>query len=183
MSSVRYLEIGGNHPVQTSSTYLFYRAWGARGCIVEANATLAKRLRAIRSGDQIVQVAVSDRFDKTVTFHVHDLDELSSLSKESIVDPGLVGLRGKVADVQIVPNLHINDFFDAYIRQPLDFMSIDIEGLDLAVLQALSPIHRPTVLQVECMDRVLLEELQSTLGPRGYRLVAITEVNAIFLQD
>lgn len=183
MSSVRYLEIGGNHPVQTSSTYLLYRAWGARGYIVEANGGLAERLRAVRPGDQVIQTAVSNRSDKTLSFHVHELDELSSLSPESIVDPSAVGMQGKIARVETVPNLHINDFFDAHIQEPLDFMSIDIEGLDLPVLQALAPAHRPTVLQVECMDPVLLAQLRQTLEPRGYRLAAITDVNAIFVQD
>jgi FkbM family methyltransferase len=183
MSSVRYLEIGGNHPVQTSSTYLLYRAWGARGYIVEANAGLAERLRAVRPGDQVIQTAVSNKSDKTLSFHVHELDELSSLSPESIVDPSAVGMKGKIARVETVPNLHINDFFDAHIREPLDFMSIDIEGLDLPVLQALAPAHRPAVLQVECMDSFLLAQLRQTLEPRGYRLAAITDVNAIFVQD
>lgn len=27
MSTVRYLEVGSNHPVQTSATYFFHRAW------------------------------------------------------------------------------------------------------------------------------------------------------------
>lgn len=183
MSTVRYLEIGGNHPVQTSSTYLLYRAWGARGYIIEANAGLAERLRDIRPGDRIIQTAVSDLFDKTVSFHVHELDELSSLSRESIVDSSAAGLRGEVARVETVPNIHINDFFKTYIQEPLDFMSIDIEGLDLAVLQALSPDYRPTVLQVECVDSALLVLLKQTLEPRGYQLAAMTEVNVIFVQN
>lgn len=183
MSSVRYLEIGGNHPVQTSSTYLLYRAWGARGYIVEANAGLAERLRTVRPGDQVIQTAVSNLSDKTLSFHIHELDELSSLSQESIVDPSAVGLHGEIARVETVPNLHINDFFDAHIHEPLDFMSIDIEGLDLPVLQALAPAHRPGVLQVECMGQALLVQLRQTLEPRGYRLAAMTDVNAIFVQD
>lgn len=181
LSTVRYLEIGGNHPVQTSSTYLLYRAWGARGHIIEANAGLAERLRAIRQGDQIVQTAVSDRFDKTASLHVHELDELSSLSRESMVDPSAAGLQGGIARVEIVPNIHINDFFDAHIHQPLDFMSIDIEGLDLPVLQALSPEHRPSIIQVECVDPTLLAKLRQSLEPRGYHLAAMTEVNVIFV--
>ena len=83
MSTVRYLEVGGNHPVQTSSTYLLYRAWGGRGYIVEANAGLAGRLRSIRPRDVVIQSAVSDKFDETLSFHVHELDELSSLPQRT----------------------------------------------------------------------------------------------------
>ncbi len=182
MSTVRYLEVGGNHPVQTSSTYLLYRAWGGRGYIIEANGGLAQRLRSIRPRDVVIQTAVSDKFDETVSFHVHELDELSSLSAENIKGFEVSGVQGNVSRIETVPNMHINAFFDAYIDTPLDFMSIDIEGLDLPVLQALSPVHRPTVLQVECVDPALLAKLRETLEPRGYQFAAMTEVNVIFVQ-
>jgi FkbM family methyltransferase len=182
LSTLRYLEVGGNHPVQTSSTYLFYRAWGGQGYIVEANAGLAQRLRITRPRDVVIQTAVSDKFDETVSFHVHELDELSSLSIQNIKGFENSGLIGNVSRVETVPNLHINAFFDAYIKEPLDFMSIDIEGLDLPVLQALDQMHRPTVLQVECVTPALLAKLRETLEPRGYQLVAMTEVNVIFYQ-
>jgi Methyltransferase FkbM domain len=182
MSTVRYLEIGGNHPVQTSSTYLLYRAWGARGCIVEANAGLAQRLRATRPRDTIIQTAVSDKYDATVSFYVHELDELSTLAVENIRGAEATGLVGDLSRVETVPNMHINAFFDTHINAPLDFMSIDIEGLDLPVLQALDPSHRPTVLQVECVELALVTKLRDALEPRGYELAAMTDVNVIFVQ-
>jgi hypothetical protein len=182
MSTVRYLEVGGNHPVQTSSTYLFYHAWGGQGFIVEANVGLAQRLRSIRPRDVVIQTAVSDKFDETVSFYVHELDELSTLSPENVRGVESTGLPGDLARIETVPNMHINAFFDAHIRTQLDFMSIDIEGLDLPVLQALDPVHRPTVLQVECVDPVLLAKLREALEPRGYLLAAMTEVNVIFVQ-
>lgn len=182
MATVNYLEIGGNHPVQTSSTYLMYRAWGAQGTIVEANAGLAQRLRATRPRDSVVQTAVSDKHDKTVSFYVHELDELSTLAADNVRGVEDTGLVGDLSRVETVPNLHINDFFDAHVKTPLDFMSIDIEGLDLPVLQALDPVHRPTVLQVECVELELLKQLQATLEPRGYELAAMTDVNVIFVQ-
>jgi hypothetical protein len=182
MSTLRYLEVGGNHPVQTSSTYLFYRAWGGQGFIVEANAELAQRLRSTRPRDVVIQTAVSDKFDETVSFYVHELDELSTLSAANVRGVESTGLPGDLARIETVPNMHINAFFDRYISVNLDFMSIDIEGLDLPVLQALDPMHRPTVLQVECYDATLLAKLKEALEPRGYFLAAMTEYNVIFVQ-
>ena len=182
MSTVRYLEVGGNHPVQTSSTYLLYRAWGAQGFIVEANAELAERLRSSRPRDVVIQTAVSDKLDETVSFYVHELDELSTLSAANVRGVESTGLPGNLARIETVQNMHINAFFDAHINTQLDFMSIDIEGLDLPVLQALDPMHRPTVLQVECYDAVLLTKLKESLEPRGYFLAAMTEFNVIFVQ-
>jgi FkbM family methyltransferase len=181
LSSVRYLEVGGNHPVQTSSTYLFYRAFGAQGFIVEANPALAERLRVTRPRDTVIQTAVSDKTDKTVSFYVHELDELSSLSAENIERFEASGLHGELSRVEMAPNLHINALFATYINVSLDFMSIDIEGLDLPVLRALDPKHRPKILQVECADLALLAEFVNVLEPRGYHFMAMTAVNAIFV--
>lgn len=182
LSSIRYLEVGGNHPVQTSSTYLFYRAWGGSGYIVEANAPLAIKLKETRPRDTVIETAVSHKTDQFLSFYIHELDELSTLSEHDVRESDLTGLPGKLARVESVPNMHINSFFETYIREPLDFMSIDIEGLDLPVLQALDPSHRPTILQVECVDGALLMQFQQTLGPRNYELVGLTDVNAIFAQ-
>ena len=161
---------------------LLYRACGAKGYIVEANAKLAKRLRETRPNDIIIQTAVSDSFEKTVSFHVHELDGLSSLSVENMRTFENSGVIGDISRIETVPNMHVNKLFDAYIKEPLDFMSIDIEGLDLPVLQALDPVHRPTVLQVECVDPLLLAKLRETLEPRGYQLIAMTEVKVIIIQ-
>lgn len=79
--------------------------------------------------------------------------------------------------------MHINAFFDAYLDSPLDFMSIDIEDLYLPVFQVLAPVHRPKVLQVECMDLALLAKLTETLEPRECQLLAMTEINVIFIQQ
>ncbi len=182
MSTVRYLEVGGNHPVQTSSTYLLYRAWGGQGFIVEANAGLAQRLQVTRPRDKVIQTAVSDKFDETVSFYVHELDELSTLSAENVRGVESTGLPGDLDHIETVPNMHINTFFETHVDSQLDFMSIDIEGLDLPVLQALDPMHRPTVLQVECYEPLLLTQLRETLEPRGYFLAAVTEYNVIFVQ-
>jgi FkbM family methyltransferase len=184
LSSVRYLEIGGNHPVQTSSTYLFYRGWGAKGWLVEADPSLAARLRAVRARDQVIDVAVSDKEDPTLSFFVHERNELSSLSKENIAEFSRWGGTEKIAREMKVPNLHVNKLFDRYIDEPLDFMSIDIEGLDAAVLRALRPEIKPTVLQAEWTgDDATLDEFLAILRPRGYALAGLTDVNAIFVAD
>lgn len=183
MSTLKYLEIGGNHPVQTSSTYLFYRAWGAQGYIVEANEKLAQRLQKIWPGDQIFRTSVSDSLEKTLALHLHELDELSSLSLESFIDESVSGVVGEVVGVETVPNLHINDFFKLYIHEPLYFMmSIDIEVMDVRVRKALPSDHRPTILQVECYNDDTLSEPKKTLEPGSYKLFSVKKINVIFDQ-
>lgn len=181
-SSMRYLEIGGNHPVQTSSTYLFYRAWGAQGWLVEADPKLAQRLRVTRPRDTIIDYAISDLEAPTLTFYIHERNELSSLSRENIASFSHWGGTEKIVQELVVPNLHVNALFDRYVDVPLDFMSIDIEGLDVAVLRAMRSDVRPSVIQAEWRGiKILLDEFVGILSPRGYALAGLTDVNAIFV--
>ena len=63
LSSIFYIEIGANHPFQTSNTYLFHRKHGAKGVLVEANHQLVQQLKAARPKDEVIEAAVSARHD------------------------------------------------------------------------------------------------------------------------
>ena len=52
-SSICYVEIGGNHPIRNSNTWLLYKA-GCRGVFVEANPELAALLSHVRVRDLVM---------------------------------------------------------------------------------------------------------------------------------
>jgi Methyltransferase FkbM domain len=180
MSSLYYIELGGNHPIQTSSTYLFYRLYQARGVICEANPKLALTLLQTRPGDAVVNCAVSGSHDETLLLYVSKAHELSSVNKAHIerFQPGF-GELATVAEEISVRNMHINDFLAQYAENPIDYLSVDIEGLDHALLSAMDfERFQPTLIQCEHEDKT--NEFADLLGPKGYRLEAMTDVNAIF---
>jgi hypothetical protein len=74
---IRYLEISANHPISSSSTFLFY-ARGARGTLVEANPKLIPQLKGVRSEDVIVNAAVVATNSKYETLYISNMSELSS---------------------------------------------------------------------------------------------------------
>ena len=51
-STINYVEIGANHPISTSNTYLLYSRFGASGLLVEADPRLIGDLRSTRSRDR-----------------------------------------------------------------------------------------------------------------------------------
>ena len=57
-SGERHLEIGANHPVACSATYLLHEGLGMTGVLVEANPDLIDDLRRFRPHDTIVHAAV-----------------------------------------------------------------------------------------------------------------------------
>jgi FkbM family methyltransferase len=181
MRSLRYIEIGANHPVQTSSTYLLSRLYGATGVLVEANPALAAVLERTRKQDKIVNCAVSASHTPTVTFHIHEKNELSSVSKENISRFVNYGGTEKITDSIECRNIHINDFMRQHYGGYVDYFMIDIEGLDFDVLNAMDPIFQPTIIQ--CEHSGDFQRFVALLAKRGYGLLAITDVNLLFLRQ
>lgn len=180
MDSIRYIEIGANHPFQTSSTYLLHKIYNATGVLVEPIPALAQTLQKARPRDTVVNCAVSVSTDKSVSLHVHEKNELSSVSADHIaLFKGLGGMESVVETIEC-QNMHINDFMRAYYGAYCDYLSVDVEGLDAALLSAMDRVFQPTLIQCEHEGQFNL--FAEILKPRGYGLLAQTDVNAIFLK-
>jgi FkbM family methyltransferase len=184
LAEERYLEIGANHPVATSSTWLLQRAAGMTGVLVEANPRLLDALRTHRHRDHLVHAAVSTGEAETVELFVSNQSELSSLDRDFVLQwrQGAVGER----EVVTVPAIRIDDLMRSHFadRAPL-FLSVDIEGMDLEVLRDLDFTRfRPAVVQAEPSDHHHpgnTEAIAGFLTSAGYLVIARTEVNLIAL--
>ena len=180
LSSIFYFEIGANHPFQTSNSYLFYHKYGARGVLVEANHQLAEQLKAARPQDQVIEAAVSARHDATITFHQCAISELSGLNEAHIQS-----FRKNAPIEQLtVTNIHINALLERYADRQIDYLSIDVEGVDIEVLEAMNfNKYRPYFIQCEPSEHFLpgaSDKVAAMLEARGYFLIARTEINLIF---
>lgn len=178
----RYLEIGANHPIATSASYLAHVELGMTGSLIEANRLLIDPLAKVRPHDKIRHLAITVSDEPFVELHVSNQNELSSLSRRFVEEwrDGAVG----IARVDKVPAMRVNqllkeDFPDC---APL-FLSCDIEGLDLDVLKDLDwQQWRPAIVQVEPSDHFLRgnsQEIRSFLESQGYVIIAVTDVNLI----
>ncbi len=182
LSSIFYFEIGANHPFQTSNTYLFYRKYGAKGVLVEANHQLAQQLKIARPQDQVIEAAVSARHDATITFHQCAISELSGLDEAHIKSFG----RNAPIEAMVVANMHINALLDRYAARQIDYLSIDVEGVDIELLEAMNfNKYRPYFIQCEPSEHFLpgaSDKVSAMLEARGYVLIARTEINMIFAE-
>jgi len=84
ISDLTYLEIGANHPVVLSSTFLLYHRYEMRGVLVEANPELIEALKKARPDDTIVNVAVTNEARDEVTLIVPNYDALATLVPEHL---------------------------------------------------------------------------------------------------
>jgi len=66
--TLTYIEIGANHPVCTSSTYLINQSFNVSGFLVEPNPALAANLMKYRKSDNIIEAAVVTGDEKEIDF-------------------------------------------------------------------------------------------------------------------
>lgn len=186
MDSLTYIDIGANHSVSTSNTYLFYKKYGMTGILVEANPLLCVELRSFRKKDTTIHAVIVNNDTKTSKFYISNRHEISSLSKEFINKWGK--LAGGLAHVQSeieLQNVRINDIF-AMAKNPVGILSIDIEGMDKEILLDLDNKYRPIIVIIEPSDFFIsgnTDEVISIMKNKNYSLSSMTEVNLIFTDN
>lgn len=183
--SIKYIEIGGNHPVRNSNTWLLYKL-GCSGTLVEANPKLASLLSQVRPRDQVVPVAVVPDAQERVLLHLGKYDELSSLRADHIESFGDFNGLGGIERAISVPAININTLLEQ-TPDPLDYLSIDVEGLDVDLLEALDFARfQPAFIQAEPSEHFLrgnTNRMIDVMQRNNYVLLARTEGNCIFREN
>lgn len=142
-----YLDVGANHPTQASVTKLFSdRGW--RGVNVEPNPALAALLAIARPRDVNLPIGLSDQPGK-LTLHV--VEDESGLSTLDVGQADGYRKAGRPVTAHEVEVLTLAQVCDRYVGDtPIDFLSIDVEGYEGAVLAGADFTRwRPRVLVIE----------------------------------
>jgi FkbM family methyltransferase len=185
MKTLFYVDIGANHPIQTSNTYLLYKKYNGQGLLVEADPELIPLLRQVRPRDQVIHAAVTDHREPTVLFNVARAKELSSLHSQHVKGFAHWGdVANIVAHVE-VPNLHVDDLLARYAPEPIHYLSIDVEGGDLAIIRALNfERFRPRLVSCEPSPDLIPanpQQMLQVMSSNGYSFIGRTAVNMIFI--
>ncbi|WP_298261007.1 FkbM family methyltransferase [Bradyrhizobium sp.] len=181
MTDVRYCDIGANHPKYLSNTFALYRL-GASGVLVEPDPLLCNKLRSARSRDSVLNVGVAFDERRTAklqrlsdrafnTFLPEQADRVVKLS-ESWLGSDRQRVVGEV-EAALVP---ANEILEAHFQAGLDFLSIDTEGCNLAILESIDLNRfRPKIICIEASD-----DFSHIMNSNDYELLARTPDNAIF---
>lgn len=182
-----YVDIGAHHPHRFSNTYLFYLQ-GWRGLNIDAMPGSMSEFERWRPEDINIETAVS--FQKqTLVYHIFNEPALNTFSKEEALKKD--GLRNyKITSTVEIETFPLSFVLEKYLpqNQPIDFMSIDVEGLDFDVLQSNDwNRFKPGMILVESLNSSLELILQSPvfqfLKEKGYTLVAKSYNTLFFKQD
>lgn len=174
-----YVDVGAHHPQRFSNTYFFYlKGW--RGINIDAMPGSMESFEKIRPKDINIEAAVSD-LSEELTYYMFNDPALNGFSKS--VSTHRDNMRGyKIVDRKVIKTQKLSDLLDIHLPegQKIDFLSIDVEGLDYQVLLSNNWLkYKPTVLLVEELVASLetLPNQSKTfrfLQEQGYELFAKT---------
>lgn len=172
-----FIDIGAHHPKKYSNTYKFYKT-GWRGINVDAMPGSMELFKAIRPYDINLEMPVSDE-STTLTYFIFNETALNTL------DPNEANLKNNTNGYKIVQKLELkttrlDELLSKYLPKNIvniDFMTIDVEGLDLQVLKSNDWIkYRPELILVEelrtDLETVMLKSpVFAFMKEQGYSLI------------
>lgn len=180
-----YVDVGAHHPRRFSNTYFFYKR-GWRGINIEPNPDASNLFRSARSRDINIQLGVSDSTGR-ITYYQYD-EPAANTFDSKIVNSRLAMARYKLQSTSEVNVERLDHILTNHLPAgtQIDFLSIDVEGLDFAVLKSNDwERYRPKCVLVEALGSSLEDVMDSAMFDfmkrHHYRLFAKTYNTLIFL--
>jgi FkbM family methyltransferase len=173
-----YVDVGAYHPKKFSNTYYFYRH-GWSGINIDPTPGVIDLFKRARPRDINLPYAVANG-SRDMTLYVNKSEgEVNTLS------PDFAALQSKLWGRKYSSEIAVRtqtlaEILDAHKPDdhPIQFLSIDVEGLDLEVLESNNwEKYRPNVVLAEdtslrSFERQEESEVWRFLHARGYLLVA-----------
>jgi FkbM family methyltransferase len=182
-----YLDIGAYHPTFLSNTYRFYQN-GSRGVCVEPDPVLFPHLHEVRSRDVCLNAGVGVTGDSVADLYIMSSRTLNTFSRAEAERYQSYGTH-RIQEVVSVPLLSVNTILEKYFDSCPDVVSLDVEGLDLAILESFNFAQfRPPVFCVETLtyaeDKTeqKITRILDLMKSEGYFAYADTYINTIFVE-
>ena len=180
-----FVEVGGYDGWTGSNCVFFEKVLGWTGLVVEASPQLVRRIGETRSA-KVIHAAVSDR-DGTAEF----LEVTAGLTQMGgLIDhyhaETLQRIRSdeRHAETAVtVPSTRLDTLLRAHELEKIDYLSIDVEGAERAVLRSLDfDEFDITALSIE-NSRPGRESYEDIMAPAGYRQVGVLGFDEIWVRQ
>lgn len=157
--------------------------------MVEADPSLIPRLKSYRKRDEILNIGVAVSEEKELEFYIFNEPGANTFNKEEALKRDQQGLH-KIVETIKVPLISINELIKNNFKTYPDFMSIDIEGLDLEVLKSLDIVKYP--IPIICVETCQYStnhirpkdlSIGEFMKSIGYFAYGDTYINTIFVNE
>jgi len=180
-----YIDVGAHHPKRFSNTYYFYKKkW--RGVNIDAMPGSMKLFQKIRPRDINLEIAISDKAQE-LTYFLFNEPALNTFSKplsEKRDGKGEYKACKKIKIKTFTLEKVLNDYLLENVE--IDFLSIDVEGLDFQVLKSNNWYkYKPKIILIEDLDfsfnNLKNSNIYKFLTDKDYQLLTKTLNTLIFI--
>lgn len=176
-----YVDVGSGQPIRGSNTYFFYKL-GWNGTLIDPVKFNSRLTKLFRRRDTFVQNIVSSRNIplKLYEFYPAEYSTIEKSVAEDLINRG----------IKLTREVNLNPVSLASFNltcQPLDpiFLSIDVEGHDLEVLNSNNWFaFKPRVICIEeniSDNRQEGSKITNYLMAHGYKFVESTDLSSIYV--
>lgn len=178
------VDFGAYHPFRFSNTFLLYLC-GWRGINVDANESTIELFNQVR-GDEINLHALLAPHEGEMEYFRFAEGAWNTTNREMAIELNSRSNQdSKIVEVKRLSSIRPNSILERYVSSAkFDFLSIDVEGLDAALLMDIDLTYfRPKVIAIEVgIAEVNEEPLADYLHKHDYELFSYLRHTAILLR-
>lgn len=180
-----YVDIGAHHPFRFSNTFKFYKK-GWNGINIDAMPGSMKLFRQTRPRDINIECGISKNETK-LNYYIFNERALNTFSRIEAQSKNNIG-NYKILKIEEINTTTLSSIFTKYLpdKMTIDFLTIDVEGLDLEVLESfdLNKYKIPFIL-IEDLIYDLDEIIKSSqtykyLTRYNYKIISKTKNTVIY---
>ena len=180
-----YIDVGAGHPVHDNVSFAFYlRGW--RGITVEPNPWLAQLSEAVRPLDVRIQSLAGEKPGTATYYLVEDFHGLSTTIETHA--RAAQSEFGKRSQAMTMPVTTLQALCEQYAPNAIDFLKIDVEGVEREVLLGGDwRRFRPKAVVLEALAPVTMapafEAWEPLLTASGYRYAFFDSLNRYYVAE
>lgn len=143
-----YLDVGAQHPISNNNTYLLFKK-GWKGINIDLDKKNIDLFNISRSKDININLAISDKAEETDLFFYHSSSPINTLNKNIAKFQ-----KASVKEIKKIKTCTLDNALEKInFHNEIDYMNIDVEGLELNVLAGFNiKKYKPKVVSVEFLD-------------------------------
>ncbi len=184
-----FVDVGAYHPYQHSNTYYLYRA-GWRGINIDARPNSMEVFRKLRPEDINLEMAISEREGTSTYYDFGESAAVINTMSSDYIDK--LGNEAAIKNTYLLKTASLASVLEKYVPAgtQIDFLSIDIEGLEYPALSSNDwSKFRPKLIACEIygysLEEISADSVSRLLSSNGYQIHArvileTPKVNTVF---
>ena len=147
-----YIDVGCQHPIKNNNTYILHKK-GWKGINIDLDKDNIDLFNISRPNDENINIAISNKISEVDLFFYHKKSPINTIDKRTSNYQ-----HAKVSEVKKVNTNTLNNIISntKFKNSKFDFLSVDVEGHELQVLEGFDfNLYSPDIIVVEYLDLTL----------------------------